>query len=248
MPAIGIGAPNHCASVSPYRWLDGEHLRQQAVGNVQRLQQLVVPGVVADVEQHRARRVAHVGGVHAPPVSFHSSHVDGAERQLAVRGVDMRAADLIEQPADLGAAEVGSITRPVERRTCSVEAFRARNCAHSGSVRRSCQTMALWIGAPVRRFHMHRGFALVGDAERRDVASPEASLGERLARHRDLRVPDLGRIVLHPTRLRVDLRELALRHRHDAAIGMKHDGARTRGALVEREQMFIGHVNVPGWW
>jgi hypothetical protein len=29
----------------------------------------------------------------------------------------------------------------------------ARSCAHSGSVRRSCQTMALWIGSPVRRFH-----------------------------------------------------------------------------------------------
>ncbi len=27
----------------------------------------------------------------------------------------------------------------------------ARNCAHSGSVRRSCQTMALWIGDPVTR-------------------------------------------------------------------------------------------------
>ena len=44
----------------------------------------LVPGERVDVEEHRARRVADVGDVLAPPVSFQISHVSiGPEREAA---------------------------------------------------------------------------------------------------------------------------------------------------------------------
>ena len=45
------------------------------------------------------------------------------------------------------------------------------------AVRRSCQTMARWMGLPVRRSHTQAGLALVGDADGGDVAaaSPAAA-------------------------------------------------------------------------
>ena len=60
-----------------------------------------------------------------------------------------------------------------------------------------------------------------------------------LARDGQLRVPDLLGIVLHPAGLRIDLAELALRHRDDATLRVEHDAARAGGALVEGEQ--VGH-------
>jgi hypothetical protein len=50
--------------------------------------------------------------------------------------------------------------------------------------------------------------------------------------------------VFDPTRLRIDLAELALHHRDDAPAGMEHDRTRARGALVERKQVFLAHDGV----
>src|SRR6185295_17933312 len=42
------------------------------------------------------------------------------------------------------------------------------------------------------------GLALVGDADRGDVAGGDARLRDRLARRGELRLPDLARVVLDP--------------------------------------------------
>ena len=122
----------------------------------------------------------------------------------------------------------------------------ARSCAHKGSVRRSCQTMALCTGRPVRRFHSSGGLALVGDADGADVGGLQPGLGDRLARGRQLRAPDLQRVVLDPAGLWEDLPELALRHRDDAAHLVEDDAARTGGALVERED--VAHAGLRAAW
>ena len=75
-------------------------------------------------------------------------------------------------------------------------------------------------GGPVPH---QRGLALVGDADGGDVRRRQAGLGERLARGGELRREDLLRIVLHPAGLRIDLAELALRHRDDAASSVEDD-------------------------
>ena len=82
--------------------------RQHAVRHMQRLQQLGIPDVVADVEEHRARRVAHVGGMHLAASELpQQPAVHRAKGQFALRCGDVRAAHAAQQPADLGAAEVG---------------------------------------------------------------------------------------------------------------------------------------------
>ena len=61
-----------------------------------------------DVEQQRARGVGGVGGVHLaagePPEQI---AIDGAEHQLAALGACARAGDVVEDPGDLGAGEIG---------------------------------------------------------------------------------------------------------------------------------------------
>jgi hypothetical protein len=196
---------------------------------------------VADVEEHRARGVAHVGGVHAAAGELvQQPAVDGAEGQLALRGGDVRAGHVVEQPADLGAAEVGVDDEPGARAQLVGQAVLAQLRAQrlgaavlpdDGAVDRHA------AGAPPH----HRGLALVGDADGRDVGRPQPGRGQRLARHGELRRPDLLGVVLHPAGLRKVLGELALRQRGDAAVAVEDDGARAGGALVEGEQVVLGH-------
>ena len=66
-----------------------------------------------------------------------------------VLGALARAFHVVEQPGDLGAGEIG-----IEQQPGLVREFLAPGPAffsfwQSGAVRRSCQTMALWIGLPV---------------------------------------------------------------------------------------------------
>ena len=77
--------------------------------------------------------------------------VDRAEGELAALGALARAGDVVEQPADLGAAEVGIDHQPGALAHQAFGAHLSSARAHCGAVRRSCQTMALWIGSPVCR-------------------------------------------------------------------------------------------------
>ena len=109
--------------------------------------------------------------------------------------------------------------------------------------------MALQIGSPVARSHtsvVSRWLVMPIAAMSR---AREAGLRQRLARGRELALPDLARVVLDPAGLRVDLAELALRHRDDAAVAVEDDAARAGGALVEGEEVAgSGHaVALRGW-
>ncbi len=155
-----------------------------------------------------------------PPVRCHiSQRVHRAEGQFAARRPRARAGTWSRSQLELGAREVGvdrpgrCFSRNSGSRPCCAELRR-----RVGSARRSCQTMAWWMGSPVWRFHTTRGLALVGDADRGDVAGREAGLGERLARGGELVLQISHRLVLDPAGLRVDLAELPLRHRDDAAV------------------------------
>src|SRR5262249_49834038 len=73
---------------------------------------------------------------------------------------------------------------------------------------------------------------LVRHADRRKIRGAQSALVERFADHFLRPPPDLLRIVLHPTGLRIDLLVLALGARHHPARALKHDEARPGGALV----------------
>jgi hypothetical protein len=82
-----------------------------------------------------------------------------------------------------------------------------------------------------------RGLALVGDADGADVGGRQPGLGDGFLRGGQLRGPNLHRVVLDPAGLRKVLRQLALRHRDDAALRIEDDAARAGGALVQREDV-----------
>ena len=83
-------------------------------------------------------------------------------------------------------------------------------------------------------------FALVGDADGRDVLRAHLRPPERFDGDADLRRPDLLRVVLDPPGARKDLREFLLRDRADRAVVIEDDGARAGRALVERKDVRHG--------
>ena len=80
-------------------------------------------------------------------------------------------------------------------------------------------------GSPGLPIPHDRRLALVGDANRGDVARPQVRAAERLRRHGDLRRPDFVGIVLDPAGLRKDLRELPLADGDDGGVVIEDDGA-----------------------
>ena len=88
-----------------------------------------------------------------PPVSFHSSQLSMVPKARSPWAAAMCAPLTWSSSQRILVAEkYASSTRPVLCWICSAWPC-SRNCAHSGSPRRSCQTMARWMGSPVRRFH-----------------------------------------------------------------------------------------------
>jgi hypothetical protein len=150
------------------------------------------------------------------------------------RSARARAFDVVEQPGDLGGAEVRIDDQ-------------ARPLAHQALGARFLQLAAGRCRAPVLpddgvgdrlaalAVPEERGLALVGDADRHHAFQRHPGALERAARHRALRGENLLGIVLDPAGLRVDLRELLLRDAHQRAVLVEDDGARARGALVERK-------------
>ena len=76
--------------------------------------------------------------------------IDGAEQQFAALGALARAGDVIEDPGDLGAGEIGIDDQAGlgRDRGSRPSLF---SCAQMSAVRRSCQTMARCTALPVAR-------------------------------------------------------------------------------------------------
>ena len=83
-----------------------------------------------------------------------------------------------------------------------------------------------------------RSLALIGYTDRGNARRIERRLPQNLPHGRERRVPEIVRIVLNPSRMRVDLLELPLSDRYGQAVGPEGDGARRGGALIDREDIF----------
>src|SRR5439155_9083294 len=142
---------------------------------------LPVPRTRVDVVEERARGVGRVGGVHCPARELpHQPGVDRAEAELALGRALGRPRDVLQQPAQLGAGEVG-----VEDE--------ARLLAHAGLEAALFQLLAArrraavlpdessMPGAARAAAPEDRRLALVRDAERPDVAAARARPPARLA-------------------------------------------------------------------
>src|SRR5437867_5120179 len=164
----------------------------------------------------------------------HEPGVDGAEGERARAGALRGARHVLEEPAELGAREVGIEDEAGLLPEDVLEAARAQLLAerrgapvlpHDGAVHRPS-------ALPVPE---ERRLALVRDAERRHVTRAHPRAPARQAEHAQRDPPDLLRIVLDPPRLRVVLRELRVGAPDDAPLAVEHEHGRARGPLIDRD-------------
>ena len=136
--------------------------------------------------------------------------VDRAEREVARLGTPARARHVVEQPAQLQAAEVAG-ERQAGLRAEPVLAAVARILRHQRIDARVLPDERVVQRRAGGAVPDHRRLALVGDADRGKVAGRQARAAQRRGDDRLGVAPDLDRVVLDPAGLRIDLRVLLLR-------------------------------------
>ena len=210
-------------------------------------QHLVVPVERAQVHEHGPARVRNVGDVHARAGAAgqvpDDPAVDRAEQEVARFGLLSSAGNVVEQPANLGAGEVGRQRQPhsgaeavlaAVARKFGDERVGSRVLPHDGVVDR----------LPGSAIPHDRRLALVSDPDRGQVACRQPRLGQRPADHFPAAGQYLERVVLDPAGPRVDLLVLPLVDRDDCARMVEHDEARARRALVECTHVLRHHGNL----
>jgi hypothetical protein len=219
----------------------GLDLRQHAEGDVQLGQDLGVPAQVLDVEQHGAGGVGIVGDVHLAAGEVPDQPgVDVAEQQFALLGPLPGAFDVVEDPLDLGAGEVGVHHQAGVLLDVALESPRLQVVADGG------RAPALPDDGVVDRLAGglvpdDGGFPLVGDADGGHFLGADAHGLKNLAGHAHLAAPDFHGVMLDPAGLGVDLGEFLLGHADALARLVEQDGAGTGGALVQGENIFLSH-------
>jgi hypothetical protein len=218
----------------------GNDARKHGPRHVEQRQQLVIPVERVDVEKQRARRIRDIRHVGAPAGKMPDEPgIDGAERELAAFGALASAGDVVEQPRELRAREVGV---QQEARALSEKRFVAGLSQSVTSGRGASVLPNDRVGdrAPRGPLPQHGRFALVGDADRADILRGKPGSAERPGGDVALGMPDFQRVVLHPARLRVDLAEFLLGASEDPPVPAEGDGAGARGPLVEGENGLHG--------
>jgi hypothetical protein len=191
--------------------------------------------------QQRARGVGGVGGMHvAPPVRRQIRKLSTVPKASSPRSARLRA------PVTLSSSQASLVPRNRGRdqaglrRHHRLDALGFFSLAQNSAVRRSCQTMALWIGLPVVRSQttvVSRWLVMPIAAM---SAAFKAGLRHRPAHGVDGRRPEVFRIVLDPARQRIVLRELRLRDGDDGQVRREHDRPRRSGPLVDGDEV-CGH-------
>ncbi len=170
-----------------------------------------------------------------------------AEHQVPGLGLGAGALDVVQDPLDLGTGEVGG----QRQADLLLEALRSPVLGQLVHDRLGAGVLPddrVVDGLAGGLVPDHRGFALVGDADRRNVVAGQVRLRQGGGDDLTGVVPDLGGIVFHPACLREDLLVLHLARRNDAAAVVEHDGSRAGGALVDSDYVLV-HVDVLvlGW-
>ena len=166
--------------------------------------------------------------------------IDRAETEFAPLGARACAGYVVENPADFGRREVGvenqsRLFADTLRQTASAQ--------HVAVVGRAAILPHDRVVDGFRRLAVpYDGrLALVGNAQRFDIAPFDIGLVDDVLHDEGLRRPDFERVVFDPSRLRELLVEGALRHRDDLAAGVEQDGARGGRPLVERQNVLGFH-------
>ena len=155
-----------------------------------------------------------------------------AEQQLAALGTLARTGDVIEDPLDLCAGEIGVDEQAGLFLHIRAETVR-RELVADGRRAAALPDDRIIDGLTGVLVPDDRRLALVRDADAGDVRRRQAALFKRLAHGKQLALKDDHRVMLHPARLRIDLREGILRQRHNVALAVKDNRAGTGCTLVK---------------
>ena len=187
----------------------GPDLRQHAQRDAHLGRDVRVPGQGLQVHQQRAGGVGRVGRVHAAVrAAGHVPQQPGvhvAEHQLARFGPRPRTVHIVQDPADLGAGEVGG-QREAGLGTVALLASAERAEFGADAVGPGVLPDDRVVHRLAGRAVPHqRGFALVGDTDRDDLTRLQVGLGERARGDLAGVAPDLLGVVLDPACLGEDL-------------------------------------------
>ena len=213
------------------------HLGEHVHGNTEQVAELFVPLQGVDVIEHRARGVRAVGDVHSAARQLpEQPRVHGAEEQLAVLRLFSRTLDVVEYPFDFCSAEIGVDTQP--RCFCNIVAPPVLLQLFAELRRAAALPYDRVIDGLARRFLPYdRRFALIGDADARDLLGRYAALGDALRQGGILVGVDVHRVLFHPARLRIYLGDLVLRETHHVSRVVKEDASRAGRSLVESKNI-----------
>ena len=155
-----------------------------------------------------------------------------AEQQLAALGALARTRNVIEDPLDLRAGEIGvneqaGLFLHIRAETVGRELI--ADGRRAAALPDDCVIDGL-AGVLVPD---DRRLALVRDADAGDVRRRQAALFKRLAHGKHLTLKDDHRVMFHPARFWVDLREGILRQRHNVALTVENNRAGTGCTLVK---------------
>src|SRR5205823_6632265 len=156
--------------------------------------------------------------------------VDVPEQHLAALGLATNAVDVVEDPLDLRAGEVGRDREPrlgPEPVLASIGAELVADLVRARVLPDDC----VEDGPTARALPDDRRLALVRDADAGDVA--RVDLVEPGPDHLLRPLPDLHRVVLDPARLRVDLLVLLLVDRDNLPAVVEDHEAGACSALVD---------------
>src|SRR5580700_685677 len=158
--------------------------------------------------------------------------VDVAEQNVPGLGALSNPADVIQNPANLESAEISG-----QRQTgLGAKPIGAALLGQLGNVlidARVLPNQRVVDGMAGLAIPNHRGFTLVRDADRGKIARSQAALFQRFRDHLLRPPPNLRGVVLHPSRLRIDLFVLLLGHRNNAPGTIKYDESSTGCTLID---------------
>ncbi len=215
----------------------GNDLRQDGARNPEPLQERFVPVEPLQVQQLCARGIADVRGMDGPARELGDQPgVDGSKSQFAPLGAQACLRHVIEQPGELGSGKIR-----IEHEAGTAPDFvlqtlfaQARTLVRSAPVLpdNGIAQCASAIALP-----QDGGFALIGDADGSQIVRAQARALQGLAGAAQLRFPDFLGIVLHPSRLWIDLPQFAPRHRHRPSLAIEDDCTRTGRPLIQGQNV-----------
>ncbi len=220
------------------------HLRQSSLRHAKKVAQLIVPAAPVERHEHCAAGIAGIcdmslaaGQLPCQP-AFHRS-----QRQPAIARGLRHGLIIIEQPAHLGAGEIG-----IEQQTGFGlhHLLMPRLFQRRAEIRRppvlpddgARQGLAAMLVPSDDRL------ALVGNANRSNPSCPARLLHHVVGAGEGL-VPNLGGIMLDPARAGIMLRQFRLSDTALAPVLPKQHGPRAGGAFIQDKNGLIDHWHSP---